>query len=242
LDQYQVCSLVKGGTGISFIAVDNEAGLRDWAGHVTYSTELDAKDEQETESRALPELIKHLQDQDQAQHGFDITMETFTAKHSFIGSLGSCFMTQSAEKFAQKAAKSVDSSLPLRRFLAVPLGGSEDAKMPNIGLVEGLPKTSVFLATTAAPAHVENASLLDYHKYLILKSLPFADRARIIWNALGSSQLDADGNVWFPSTAVYRDLQWHPTQGQVWDNTFVHSKVSSRSHNTLSVVSNSSRF
>jgi hypothetical protein len=225
MDSWELCSLAKAGTSFSFLGVGNVNDLQTWAANITFSVVTTSK---ETASAGLLDnLISGVQGEDQTKWTSDIPLRQFKGQDSFISKLGecTCFSATTSDKIAQKASKKLTKSLPLRRFLTVPDASSTDAKEPNIFLIEGLSKSAFIMASMVTPPQNPGFVLADHHKYAILAALPFANLAKLFWNAWGASTPDAAGAPWFPITTLYAGTGWQETQSLVWNAAMLEQKV-----------------
>ena len=92
------------------------------------------------------------------------------------------------ESKAISAAKKLNKSLPLRRFITVPdvEAWEEAEKMGGVIVCEGVPKNSKMMASAGLfPQSAPGINIItDYDMYFIISCLPFAVRARMFWNMI----------------------------------------------------------
>jgi hypothetical protein len=92
---------------------------------------------------------------------------------------------------ANSAAKKLNKSLPLRRFIAVPDVEvlKESEKMGGVIICEGVPKNSKMVASVGFFSQSSPGTniISDHDMYFIISCLPFAVKARMFWNMIGMS-------------------------------------------------------
>ena len=120
----------------------------------------------------------------------DMAVHRFAVKKGMFGTVQS-----TADSAANSAAKKLNKSLPLRRFITVPdvEALKEAEKMGGVIVCEGMPKNSKMMASAGLfPQSAPGTNIItDYDMYFIISCLPFAVRARMFWNMIGKS--DATG-------------------------------------------------
>jgi hypothetical protein len=220
MDPWEVCSLAKGGTSFLFLGVQRETEneLLQWAKNTVFSAP--AKLETAQSSGLLKAFVRQIQSEDQSKYNVNISAQQFQGKSSAL----SCFRNRSADKVAQKAAKTLTKGAPLRRFLHVPEESPADLSMPMIYVIEGLQRTAKVFSTSVHQEYDPEFNLSDCHKYAIIRAVPISDLAKLFWNAWGISQSN-DHGLWLPATALYNGVGWQATQGFHWEGVFLQEKV-----------------
>jgi hypothetical protein len=147
-------------------------------------------------------------------HRFAIKKRIFGIIHSIIDSA------------ANSAAKKLNKSLPLRRFITIPdvEALKEAKKIGGVIICERVPKNSKIMASVGFfPLSAPGTNIIsDYDMYFIISCLPFIVKARIFWNIIRKS--DATGVAY---DTIYSGLKslYYALPNEVPGQTKVDNKV-----------------
>jgi hypothetical protein len=185
LDRWQTSLLIKGGTNILFVSVTNLDALKVWADRSTFPAhDFTHHPEHSIASGNVDGLVIALRRTDPLNLAYDMTPHRFPVQKGTFGTIQS-----TVDSAAKSAAKKLNKSLPLRRFVVIPDAGAvnEAEKRGGVIVCEGVPKNSKILASVgpfAQSAPGTNA-ISDYNMYFIVSCLPFSIKARMFWNMIG---------------------------------------------------------
>jgi hypothetical protein len=189
LDPWHTGLLTKGGTNILFAAVSNLEGLKLWAGNATFPAHDFTAGAHSINDENVDNLVAKLRRIDSKVLTSDMVVHRFTVKKGMFGTVQS-----TVDSAANSAAKKLNKSLPLRRFITVPdvEAWREAEKIGGVIVCEGVPKNSKMIASVGLfPQSAPRTIISDYDMYFIISCLPFAVKARMFWNMIGKS--DATG-------------------------------------------------
>ncbi|OCL09596.1 hypothetical protein AOQ84DRAFT_16963 [Glonium stellatum] len=197
LDPWEVCRLAKLGTSFLFANVADSNGLQSWSSLSSFPTPATAAPSS-VNVENLAGLLDSLKPGKQAADALHSYHKFGAKKNPLTGCFGD--LDSALLSHSKKAAKKLNKTYPLRRFVARP--DVTDGGKGNSGAVivsEGLPKSAKVFASRLP--HQPGPWILDYHMYMVVACLPFSDQARIFWNLAG--QWDKNG---LPPTALYNGL------------------------------------
>ncbi|KAK8119783.1 uncharacterized protein PG998_004409 [Apiospora kogelbergensis] len=205
VDPWVATVLLKGGTSLHFSNVTDPAALsslKAWAELVvfpahrlmanrqTYSAKNDkalATNLRNENVRLAQETIQEKENpKDNNEILYDLPVKQ--SKLNLFGSLDSTLSRRT-----ETAVNLLDKSLPLRRFVVAPA----PIASPRVLVVEGVPRTARFTATTAKfrrmPLNESTESVSVHDAFLLVASLPYTSRVRMFWNAVQHGHEDGKG-------------------------------------------------
>jgi hypothetical protein len=185
LDPWQTSLLLKARTNIFFASVGNMQSLTNWAKRVTFPAYDFSAGKQGSQCQNVQSVAAELKKTDPKSLTEELIVHRFPVTTGIFGTIQSTMDSK-----ARKAAKALNKSLPLRRFLTVPdvEAAKSGKKTGGIIVCEGVPKSSNLIASvgTFLPNGDGSNALAPYHVYFAVSCLPFAVKARMFWNILGS--------------------------------------------------------
>jgi hypothetical protein len=221
LDPWHTGLLIKGGTNILFTAVSNLEGLKLWAGNATFPAPDNTAGGHSVNDENINMVVTKLRRTDSTALTSNMVVHRFAVKKRMFGTVHS-----TVDSAANSAAKKLNKSLPLRRFITVPdvEALKEAKKMGGVIVCEGVPKNSKMMASVGffPPSAPGTNIISDYDMYFIISCLPFAVKARMFWNMIGKS--DATGVA---CDTIYSGLEslYYALPNEVPGQTKVDDKV-----------------
>ncbi|KAF2249645.1 hypothetical protein BU26DRAFT_425931, partial [Trematosphaeria pertusa] len=206
LDPWETGLLMKGGTNILFVAVGDLHGLKQWAEKSTFPAYAFTPTSQSINGQNAKAFVAALKKTDAKTLTSEMTVHRFPVKKSLFKNIPS-----SVDSGAKKAAKRMNKSMPLRRFMACPDASFADpaGKAGSVVVCEGVPKTANMMASVDAFSMGPAGSHLipDHYAFLVVACIPFTLRVRMFWNLVGGTIGAAA-----PTQAVYAGLEGFCTE------------------------------
>lgn len=185
LDPWEAGLLMKGGTNVLFVSVNDIQGLKHWAEKATFPVYAFNTTSQSLNGQDAKSLAVALKKTDGKELSSDMTVHRFPISKSLFSTVQS-----SMDSGAKSAAKKMNQNMPLRRFMACPdTSADPTGKSGGVVVCEGIPKTANLLASVD-PFSVGPAGshlIADHYAFLIVACIPFSSRVSIFWNIAGSA-------------------------------------------------------
>ncbi|ORY18621.1 hypothetical protein BCR34DRAFT_582903 [Clohesyomyces aquaticus] len=200
LDPWETGLLMKAGTNVLFVAVQDLPSLNEWAKKMTFPAQDFTPGTHSIQDVNAKNVVSAVSKTDPQTLTSDMVSHRFTVAKSIFSSLPS-----SVDSAAKSAAKRLNKNIPLRRFVAVPDAQATDAtgKKGGVIICEGVPKNVNLMASVDLfPMSPPGTHMItDYHLFFITSCLPFSVRVKMFWNTVGHANSSG-----VPCDVVYNKL------------------------------------